>query len=36
MSVQHEGEFETKYQTYYTPLRDSYDPETGWDAWGRP
>lgn len=33
MSVQHEGEFETKYQTYYTPLRDSYDPETGWDAW---
>lgn len=33
MSVQHKDEFETKYQTYYTPLRDSYDPETGWDAW---
>ncbi|OUN08848.1 hypothetical protein B5G40_14325 [Flavonifractor sp. An9] len=33
MSVQHKDEFETKYQTYYTPLRDSYDAETGWDAW---
>ena len=33
MSVQHKDEFETKYQTYYTPLRDSFDAETGWDAW---
>ena len=33
MSVQHAGEFETKYQTYYTPLRDSFDAEKGWDAW---
>ena len=33
MSVQHKDEFETKYQTYYTPLRDSYDTESGWDAW---
>ncbi|OUO36603.1 S-layer homology domain-containing protein [Flavonifractor sp. An306] len=33
LSVQHKDEFETKIQTYYTPLRDNYDPETGWDAW---
>ena len=33
LSTQHKDEFELKVQTYYTPLRDNYDPDTGWDAW---
>lgn len=33
LSVQHKDEFETKIQTYYTPLRDNFDPEKGWSAW---
>lgn len=32
MSTQYKDAFETKYQTYYTPLRDNF--ENGkWDAW---
>ncbi len=29
-----EGEYDMKFQSYYTPLRDDYDPETmTWSAW---
>lgn len=29
-----EGAYTTKFQSYYTPLRDDYDPETmTWSAW---
>lgn len=33
LSTQHADEFELKVQTYYTPLRDDYDPQGGWSAW---
>lgn len=28
-----DGSFDYKFQCYYTPLRDDFDPETGWSAW---
>ena len=31
MSKQYD--FDMKFQSYYTPLRDDYDPATGWSAW---
>ncbi|MDB7818231.1 S-layer homology domain-containing protein [Intestinimonas butyriciproducens] len=27
------GEFDMKYQSYYTPLRDDFTPGEGWSAW---